>query len=50
MTDKSMTGKTILITGATNGIDLETALELARKGASIAITARNLSKGEATLA
>jgi NAD(P)-dependent dehydrogenase (short-subunit alcohol dehydrogenase family) len=49
MTDKSMTGKTVLITGATNGIGFETALALARQGASIAFTARNRSKGEATL-
>jgi retinol dehydrogenase 14 len=49
MTQKSMTGKTVLITGATNGIGLETALELARQGASIAFTARNKTKGEATL-
>jgi NAD(P)-dependent dehydrogenase (short-subunit alcohol dehydrogenase family) len=50
MTEKSMVGKTVLITGATNGIGLETALELARQGANIAFTARNRSKGEATLA
>jgi retinol dehydrogenase 14 len=49
MTDQSMTGKTVLITGATNGIGLETALGLARRGASIALTARDRSRGEATL-
>jgi NAD(P)-dependent dehydrogenase (short-subunit alcohol dehydrogenase family) len=49
MTDKSMTGKTVLITGATNGIGFETSLALARQGASIAFTARNRSRGEATL-
>ncbi len=49
MTQLTMAGKTVLITGATNGIGLETALELASQGASIALTARNRNKGEATL-
>jgi NAD(P)-dependent dehydrogenase (short-subunit alcohol dehydrogenase family) len=49
MTKLSIAGKTVLITGATNGIGLETAFELARQGASVAITARNRTKGETTL-
>jgi NAD(P)-dependent dehydrogenase (short-subunit alcohol dehydrogenase family) len=44
-----MTGKTVLITGATNGIGKIAALELARMGASVAIVARNRSKGQAVL-
>jgi retinol dehydrogenase 14 len=44
-----MTGKTVLVTGATNGIGKFTALELARQGANVCVVARNKSKGEATL-
>ena len=45
----NMTGKTVLITGATNGIGKIAALELARMGASLSIVARNRSKGQAVL-
>ncbi len=45
----SMTGKTVLVTGATNGIGKVAALELARQGAHVALVARNQSKGEAVL-
>jgi NAD(P)-dependent dehydrogenase (short-subunit alcohol dehydrogenase family) len=44
-----MTGKTVLVTGATNGIGKVTALELARQGANVCIVARNESKGKTTL-
>ncbi len=44
-----MKGKVILITGATNGIGKATATELARLGATVVITARDLAKGHATL-
>jgi NAD(P)-dependent dehydrogenase (short-subunit alcohol dehydrogenase family) len=38
-------GKQVLITGATNGIGLAAAKELARRGAKLAITARSESRG-----
>ena len=45
----SMTGKTVLVTGATNGIGKITALELAKMGARVLLVARDPSKGAATL-
>jgi NAD(P)-dependent dehydrogenase (short-subunit alcohol dehydrogenase family) len=45
----SMTGKTVLVTGATGGIGKIAALELARQGAHVALVARSESKGKATL-
>lgn len=39
-------GKTVLITGATNGIGKMTAIELAKKGANILFTARHLQRGD----
>jgi NAD(P)-dependent dehydrogenase (short-subunit alcohol dehydrogenase family) len=42
-----MKGKTVLVTGATQGIGKVTALELAKLGASVAITARDRARGEA---
>ncbi len=43
-------GKTVVVTGASNGIGLETARGLARLGASVALVARDRAKGEAALA
>lgn len=45
-----LTGKTFLITGGTSGIGKEAALELARAGAHVTITARNAAKGAAVVA
>jgi NAD(P)-dependent dehydrogenase (short-subunit alcohol dehydrogenase family) len=50
MADTSMKGKTVLVTGASGGIGLVTAAELARIGASVTMVARDRAKGEAALA
>ena len=42
-----MTGKTVLVTGANNGIGKETAVALAAMGASVVMTSRDRAKGEA---
>ncbi|KAF8551042.1 NAD(P)-binding protein [Imleria badia] len=44
-----MTGKVVLVTGGTAGIGKETARVLLTKNAKVWITARDLSKGQATL-
>lgn len=43
-------GKTIMITGVTSGIGLETAVALARGGARLLVTARDEGRGERSLA
>jgi NAD(P)-dependent dehydrogenase (short-subunit alcohol dehydrogenase family) len=42
-------GKIVLITGSTDGLGKATALELARRGATILLHGRNPEKGEAVL-
>ncbi|MCH6555787.1 MAG: SDR family NAD(P)-dependent oxidoreductase, partial [Chloroflexi bacterium] len=42
----SMQGKTVLITGANSGIGKETAVALARAGATVVFTSRDPEKGE----
>lgn len=45
--EASMKGKTVLITGSTDGIGKQTALQLARMGANVLIHGRNHEKGKA---
>jgi NAD(P)-dependent dehydrogenase (short-subunit alcohol dehydrogenase family) len=44
-----MHGKTVVVTGATNGIGKITALELARKGAQVIIVGRNQARVHKTI-
>lgn len=46
----SMTGKTVVITGATGGIGLVTARELARAGATVVLAARDVAKAHRAVA
>lgn len=46
---QDLTGKTILVTGATSGIGYYTALELARRGAHVVVGARNDQRGQQAL-
>ncbi|HUY21185.1 MAG TPA: SDR family oxidoreductase [Acidimicrobiales bacterium] len=45
-----MTGKTVVVTGGNSGIGLETAVALARAGATTLITARDPARGAAAVA
>src|SRR5438093_11056037 len=46
MVDTDMTGKTVLITGATSGIGYQTAAGLLRLGAQVVMVSRDPSRGE----
>src|SRR6201986_547453 len=46
----SMSGKTVIITGATSGIGEVAAIRLAEQGARIVFTARDRSRADATMA
>jgi retinol dehydrogenase 12 len=48
-TEADQDGRTFLVTGATSGIGLVTARELAARGATLFITARSPAKGRAAL-
>ena len=45
-----MVGKTVLVTGGTGGIGKATAVGLARSGARVGITGRNIARAEAAAA
>lgn len=41
-----LSGKTVIVTGASSGIGIETAVELARKGARVYLACRNVEKAK----
>ena len=45
----TLTGKTILVTGASSGIGKATAIECSKMGANVILTARNNERLEETL-
>src|SRR3954452_23710594 len=49
VSDRSMSDKVCLVTGATSGIGAETAEALARRGATVCVVGRDREKGESTV-
>ena len=49
MVDQLLAGRTCLVTGTNQGIGKETAIGLARLGATVVITARDRAKAEIAL-
>jgi NAD(P)-dependent dehydrogenase (short-subunit alcohol dehydrogenase family) len=49
-TNNLMRGKTVLVTGSTDGIGRQTAIELARLGAAVIVHGRDRDRGRAALA
>lgn len=47
--NRSLKGKTVVITGANTGIGKETAVDLAARGARVIIGCRNMEKGKEAL-
>ncbi|MCB0846571.1 MAG: SDR family oxidoreductase [Bacteroidetes bacterium] len=45
----NLSGKVAIITGANSGLGFESALEMARKGATVILAVRNLGRGRAAL-
>ena len=45
----TLEGRTVLVTGSTDGIGKETALQLARMGAKVLLHGRDPKKGQAVL-
>ncbi|XP_065663522.1 retinol dehydrogenase 12 [Hydra vulgaris] len=48
-TNTKLDGKTVIITGANTGIGKETAIDLARRGATVVMACRDLNRGEKAL-
>jgi NAD(P)-dependent dehydrogenase (short-subunit alcohol dehydrogenase family) len=49
MASASMSGKTVVVTGASSGIGYETTRELAKRGARVLMVVRNRERGQAAI-